>query len=213
LSKPRSTIFVVDDDPSFLGGMVRLLRASDYSVEGYNSAKEFLAKRPTDAEGCVLIDLQMPDMDGLELQKALNNSDNPLTVVFLSGAGDIPTSVEAIRKGAEDFLTKTAPKEKIFAVIERACERDRRERMQRTRKRELLKRFSRLTPRENKVLECVLRGHLNKQIAWELDISERSVKRHRTNLMRKLNVTSVAELVTCAIEAGWADDTHQLDPT
>ena len=213
MSKPRSTIFVVDDDPSFLGGMVRLLRASDYSVEGYNSAKEFLAKKPADAEGCVLIDLQMPDMDGLELQKALNNSDNPLTVVFLSGAGDIPTSVEAIRKGAEDFLTKTAPKEKIFAVIERACERDRRERMQRTRKRELLKRFSRLTPRENEVLEYVLRGQLNKQTADDLGINERSVKRHRTKLMRKLNVTSVAELVTCAIEAGWADDTHQPDPT
>jgi FixJ family two-component response regulator len=203
---------VVDDDPSFLGGMVRLLSASDYSVEGYNSAKEFLAKRPADAEGCVLIDLQMPDMDGLELQKALNNSDNPLTVVFLSGAGDIPTSVEAIRKGAEDFLTKTAPKEELSAVIERAFERDRRERLQSTRKRELLKRFSRLTSRENEVLERVLRGQPNKQIAWDLDISERSVKRHRTNLMSKLNVNSVAELVTCAIEVGHADDTHQPDP-
>jgi FixJ family two-component response regulator len=127
--------------------------------------------------------------------------------------GDIPTSVEAIRKGAEDFLTKTAPKEEIFAVIERAFERDRRERLQRTRKRELLKRFSRLTSRENEILEGVLRGQINKQIAWELDITERSVKRHRTNLMHKLNVTSVAELVTCAIEAGWADDTHQPDPT
>ena len=208
MSQPTTTVFVVDDDPSFLGGMVRLLRASGYSVEGYNSAKEFLARKPANAEGCVLIDLQMPDMDGLELQNVLNNSDNPLTVVFLSGAGDIPTSVEAIKKGAEDFLTKTAPKEKLFAVINRAFECDRRERMQRTRKHELLQLFSQLTPRENEVLECVLRGQFNKEIAWDLDITERSVKRHRTNLMRKLNVTSVAELVTCTIEAGWAGDTH-----
>lgn len=208
MSQPTLTVFVVDDDPSFLQGMVRLLRASGYSVEGYSSAKEFLARRPANAEGCVLLDMHMPDMDGLELQATLNNSDNPLTVVFLSGAGDVPTSVEAMRKGAEDFLTKTAPKEELFAVIERAFERDRRERMQRTRKRELLKRFSRLTPRENEVLECVLRGQFNKEIAWDLDITERSVKRHRTNLMRKLNVTSVAELVTCTIEAGWAGDTH-----
>jgi len=213
LNKPNSTVFVVDDDPSFLGGIVRLLRASGYSVEGYSSAKEFFAKRPVDAEGCVLIDLQMPDINGLELQTALNNSDNPLTVVFLSGAGDIRTSVEAMREGAEDFLTKTAPKEELFAVIERAFERDRRERMQRTRKHEILKRFARLTSRENEVLEHVLRGQPNKQIAWDLHISERSVKRHRTNLMVKLNANSVAELVTCAIEVGWADDTHQSDPT
>ena len=209
MNKPRTTVCVVDDDPSFLGGMVRLLRASGYSVEGYSSAKEFLARKPANAEGCVLTDLQMPDMDGLELQNALNSSGNPLTVVFLSGAGDIPTSVETIKKGAEDFLTKTASKQELFAVIERALERDRRGRLQRTRKHELLLRFSQLTPREHKVLEGVLRGQFNKEIAWDLDITERSVKRHRTNLMRKLNVTSVAELVSCTIEAGWAGDTHQ----
>lgn len=196
-------VFVVDDDSSFLGGLMRLLRASGYVTEGFSSAKEALRKIPPDVEGCILVDLQMPEMDGMELQAALARSGSPLTVVFLTAAGDIPVSVRAIKSGADDFLMKTAPKEDIFAAIDRALARSKRECVQMKRRHELLKKFSRITPREKEVLGKVLKGQINKQIAWDLGIDERSVKRHRTNFMRKLDVRSVAELVHLAIEAGF----------
>jgi FixJ family two-component response regulator len=191
------TIFVVDDDASFLVGMERLLRAMGYAVACFTSAADFLAKLPPRAAGCIVTDLQMPGMDGIALQEALAKSDNPLPVVFLTGQGDIPTSVRAMRRGAEDFLTKTTPKEALLAAIERALARDARER-------EMRCRFDRLTPREREVLAHVLRGRLNKQIAAELGIDERSVKRHRTCLMGKVGVRSVAELARLATEAGIA---------
>jgi len=196
------TVFVVDDDRSFLSGITRLLRASGYPVEGFSSAREFLARHSDQAPGCVLADLQMPDMDGLALQRALAESGNPMPVVFLTGHGDIPTSVAAMRDGAEDFLVKTAPKKELLAAVERALARDAVERTARERRRDLLQRFARLTPRENEVLTLVLRGGLNKQIAADLEINERSVKRHRASLRRKLGVESVAELAQLAFEAG-----------
>ena len=149
-----------------------------------------------------MADLQMPDIDGLALQEALAQSANPLPVVFLTGQGDIPSSVAAMRRGAEDFLVKTAPKEVVIAAIERALARDARERDERARRREQQSRFETLTPRERQVLSEVLQGRLNKQIAADLGIDERSVKRHRTNLMGKLEVKSVAELAHLAVEAG-----------
>lgn len=144
----------------------------------------------------------MPGMDGIALQEALLKSDAPLPVVFITGHGDIPTTVKAMRLGAEDFLLKTAPKESLLAAIDRALAHDDRQRMERDRHKELQARFGQLTPRETEVLGHVLRGQLNKQIAAALGIDERSVKRHRTSLMRKLEVTSVANLVQLAIEAG-----------
>lgn len=202
MSDLPQTVFVVDDDPSFLATMSRWLRAFGYSVEGHSSVMEFLTQRPTQAAGCVIADLQMPGMGGMDLQHALAQSSNPLPIVFLTGQGDIPASVLAMRNGAEDFLVKTAPKEQIIDAIERALARDIYERHKREHERELLQRFKRLTPRENEVLAHVLRGQLNKQIAVDLGIVERSVKRHRANMMRKLAVTSVAELVQLAIASG-----------
>jgi FixJ family two-component response regulator len=195
-------VFVVDDDPSFLASMVRLLRASGYSTQGFSSAREALRKIPIDGEGCLLLDLHMPEMGGIELQTVLARYENPITVIFLTGAGDIPTSVQAIKGGAEDFLMKTAPKGEIFAAIDRALKRNRRERLEVKHSRELQAKFARLTPREYQVLQHVLHGRLNKQIASDLMIDERSVKRHRTSFMRKLEISSVAELVQSAIEAG-----------
>jgi FixJ family two-component response regulator len=202
MSGPIPTVFVVDDDASFLAGVTRLLRASGFIVKTFSSAADFLAQRPPDAPGCVLTDLQMPGMSGTELQAALAKTENPLPIVFLTGQGDIPTSVQAMRHGAEDFLTKLGPKEDLLAAVNRALERDVRERKARDRRRELNARFANLTPREREVLAQVLRGHLNKQIAADLGIDERSVKRHRTSLMGKLKVQSVAELVHLAEEAG-----------
>ena len=202
MSRTVKTVYIVDDDASFLKGIERLLRSSGYSTECFSSASEFLARRPPGATGCVLADLQMPGMDGMALQAALRQSDNPLPVVFLTGRGDIPTSVEAMREGAEDFLVKTAPKDTVIAAIERALTRDSRERQNRVHRLELQSRFDRLTPRERQVLSQVMLGRMNKHIAADMGVHERSVKRHRTNLMRKLGVNSVAELVQLAIEAG-----------
>ncbi len=200
---PTQTVFIVDDDPSVLASVERLLRASGYAVESFSSASDFLAQRPPQAKGCVVADLQMPGMDGLAMQEALAQSAAPMPVVFWSGRGDIPASVRAMRNGAEDFLSKTAPKEDLFAAIERALARDDIERVERARTSELRARFARLTPRENEVLAHVLRGKLNKQIAASLGIDERSVKRHRTSLMRKLSVSSVVDLTRIAILVGF----------
>jgi len=195
------TVFIVDDDASFLATMSRWLRAFGYPVAGFSSAADFLAQRTTAAGGCVVADLQMPGMDGMALQAALAQSDNPLPVVFLTGQGDISTSVHAMRSGAEDFLQKTASKENLLAAIERALKRDLRERETRRRRCYLAQLFAKLTPRENEVLSHVLRGQLNKQIAADLGVDERTVKRHRSSVMAKLDVKSMVELTRLTDEA------------
>jgi FixJ family two-component response regulator len=144
----------------------------------------------------------MPGCDGLELQAALAQSANPLPVIFLSAQGDIPTTVRAIRHGAEDFLTKLSPKEDLLDAVKRALARNASERKQRERRNDLRARFEQLSPRELEVLGHVVRGKLNKQIADELGINLRTVKLHRTNLTRRLQVQSVAELTSLAAEAG-----------
>lgn len=195
------TVFIVDDDASFLATMSRWLRAFGYPVEGFTCAADFMAQRTTETGGCVVADLQMPGMDGMALQAALAQSANPLPVIFLTGQGDISTCVHAMRAGAEDFLQKTASKEKLLAAIECALKRDLRERETRRRRYFLAQRFAKLTPRENEVLSHVLRGQLNKQIAADLGVDERTVKRHRSSVMAKLDVKSMVELTRLSDEA------------
>jgi len=201
--RPTATIHVVDDDASFRTAISRLVRAGGHEVRGYPSAVEFLAVPAGISPGCVLLDLHMPGPSGLDLQQALAKTEHPLPVIFLTGHGDIPISVQAMREGAEDFLTKPVKKDLLFAAIERALARDAQERAQRARRRELRARFDALTPREREVLVHVLTGQLNKQIAGDLDASERTIKAHRANLMAKLAIHSVAELVRLAQEAGF----------
>jgi FixJ family two-component response regulator len=196
------TIFIVDDDESFLKSVSRLLSAAGYSVHAFGSAEEFLEQLAPGMSGCVLADLQMPGLDGLELQELLAKSSCPMPVVFLSAQGDIPTTVQAMRRGAEDFLTKLSAKQKLLDAIDRALARDVRERSERERLRELRERFDALTSRELEVLERVVRGRMNKEIADDLQISERTVKLHRTNLTRRLKVQSVAELTRLVEAAG-----------
>jgi len=203
---PLPTIFVVDDDVSFRDAITRLLRAGGYVVQTLGSATEFLQSARTDAPGCVLLDLHMPGPSGLDLQSALAGSENPLPIVFLSGKGDIPATVQAMRSGAEDFLTKPVRKEVLFRAIERALARDAQDRARRVRHRELRARFDTLTPRELEVLAHVLTGQLNKQIASDIDATERTIKAHRAHLMAKLKVQSVAELSHLAHEAGFFSD-------
>ncbi len=196
------TVFIVDDDVSFLKSLSRLLCAVGYAVKTFGSVREFLDQLRPEMSGCVVTDLQMPGLGGLELQAALGRNENPMPVIFLTGQGDVPTSVRAMRSGAEDFLMKRAPKEELLAAVERAMERDARERQQRERLRKLRERFGILSARELQVLEFVVRGKMNKEIAADLGIKLRTVKLHRTGLTRKLQVQSVAELTHLVNEAG-----------
>ena len=196
------TVFLVDDDASFLTSAARLFRASGFAVRTYPSASAFLSQLPNDAAGCAVVDLQMPGMSGAELQDALRTTSNPLPIVFLTGHGDIPDSVRAMRYGAEDFLTKRAPKEVLLDAVKRALARDAHERAERARLEALRARFAALTPRELEVLKHVVQGKLNKQIAADLDIHERTVKLHRTAITTKLGVHSAAELTKLWIEGG-----------
>jgi two-component system response regulator FixJ len=200
------TVFVVDDDESFLRSALRLLKASGYLAQGFGSADSFLSQLSPEANGCVIVDLRMPGLNGLQLQAKLAETENPLPIVFLTGEGDIPSSVAAIKKGAEDFLTKTAPKEKLLAAVERAIARNELERKSRSRQMELKSLLSRLTERELEILRQVVQGKLNKQIADTCDINERTVKLHRTNITRKLGIPSVAGLTSLVNEAGLFED-------
>jgi FixJ family two-component response regulator len=205
MSDAPPIVHVVDDDASFLVALARLLRAAGYSVRTFASAAEFLAQRG-DAAGCVIADLQMPGMDGLDLQQALLREGSGLPVIFLTGEGDIPTTVRAMRQGAEDFLTKTAPKEDLLAAVDRALARDARQRAETARLRAMRTRLDTLTPRELAVLRQVAEGRLNKQIAADLGIGERMVKLHRTAITAKLQVRSVAELTRLVQAAGLCDE-------
>src|SRR5512137_767647 len=199
---PPPTVFIVDDATSFRQAIERLVRTGGYAVQTFASATEFLQFARPDAPGCVLLDLDMPGLSGLDLQSALARVENPLPIVFLTGKGSISTTVQAMRAGAEDFLTKPTSKQVLFAAVERALARDAQDRERRARRRELRARFDALTPREREVLGQVLSGHLNKQIAFALGASERTIKMHRANLMAKLQVRSVAELSHVAHELG-----------
>ena len=198
-------IHVVDDDVSFLRSLSRMLRASGFEVCIHDSAAEFLANLPANEHGCVITDLMMPEMDGISLQQALHDAGNPLPVVFLSGRGDVPVTVRAMKNGAEDFLTKSAPKEDLLAAVNRALERNRLDRLEHAVLREKRKALEILTERETQILRLVLQGLLNKQIAAELGIHERTVKLHRTHITTKLGVHSVAELSRLVQDArlGW----------
>jgi len=200
VTDPAPLVRIVDDDASFLTAVGRLLRASGFAVRTFASAAEFLAQPEFDVPGCVLVDLQMPGLSGLDLQEALARERHPLPVIFLTGQGDIPTSVHAMRRGAEDFLTKLAPKADLLAAVTRGIDRDARERTGRARLDAQRARLDALTPREREVLQHVVGGKPNKIIACDLGIHERTVKLHRTAITTKLGVSSVAELTKLWME-------------
>ena len=200
-SLQEQTVFLVDDDVSFLRSLSRLLRVSGFQVVIHDSAADFLETLHSDMKGCVVTDLMMPGMNGLELQEALCQAGGLLPIVFLSGHGDIPTSVKAMRSGAEDFLTKISPKEDLISAVERALACNKRDHAKHARLRIIRQSLSLLTDREREVLKHVVEGKLNKQIASDLGIHERTVKLHRTNLTGKLQVFSVAELTRLVMEA------------
>jgi RNA polymerase sigma factor (sigma-70 family) len=195
-------IHVVDDDSSFRSAIARLLNAAGYEVALYETSQQLLDKPPTSLTDCILLDVQMPGLSGLQLQDRLSKLGNRLPIVFLTGHADIPTSVRAIKAGAEDFLTKPVTNEHLLETIRRALDHAEEVRVRSERTDALLARVASLTPRERQVFALVVRGLLNKQIAHELGTSERTVKAHRHMVMQKCSVRSVAELVMIAERTG-----------
>jgi FixJ family two-component response regulator len=195
LSSAVQTVYVVDDDDSMRRSLCRLLEAAGFPVVEFASATEFLDSNTMNAAGCVLLDLSMPGFSGLELQEILVRTGRSLPVVFLTGRGDVPSSVRAMKSGAVDFLIKPVPKAQLIAVIRTAFARDQAARTLRAEQVEMRRRLSRLTRRESEVVKLVARGLLNKQIASELGTVEKTVKVHRSRALTKLEICSVADLV------------------
>jgi FixJ family two-component response regulator len=192
---------VVDDDVAVLKSIDRLLRSAGFEVRTFHSPQAFLQQHDAAAPGCVLLDLAMPGLDGLELQQALAHSGDPSPVIFLSGFGDVPASVRAMKGGAVDFLTKPVEREQLLAAVRIALDRDRAARAARAARCSVGLRVAALTPREREVMARVVAGHLNKQIAAGLGIAEKTVKVHRARVMKKMAVGSVAELVAMVSSA------------
>lgn len=190
------TVHVVDDEESIRTSLCRLLSAAGIPCKVYRSAEEFISASPAAAAGCVLLDLSMPGCTGLELQEKLSQTGRVLPIIFLTGNGDVPTSVRAMKSGAVDFLTKPVAKNQLLAAIQTAFARDEAMRQHQAVQIDLRSRLSRLTPREEQVIRLVARGLLNKQIAAELGTVEKTVKVHRARALAKLEINSVAELVT-----------------
>ncbi len=195
-------VHVVDDDASWRMSVARLLGTIGYRVEQYESAERFLETADVESLGCVLLDLRMPGLGGLQLQQRLAEMRHALPVIFLSGHGDIPSSVLAMRAGAQDFLTKPVDTDVLLDAIDQAIARDRANRSKHAQLDALRSLVDALTPTERKVFDHVVRGRLNKQIALDLGTAERTIKWHRHNLMEKLQVQSVAELVSLAERLG-----------
>jgi FixJ family two-component response regulator len=205
-------VFLVDDDPSVLRALTRLLRSKGYEVRAFASSTEFLAQHDSSIRGCAILDVSMPDLDGLKLQAALMASGAERPVIFISGVGDIPATVRAMKAGAIDFLTKPVNSHQLLAALKRAIEMDHKAR-ESQRDLELLKsRISTLTPREREVLMHVVAGRLNKQIAADLGIVEKTIKLHRGRMMRKMGVRTLADLVRMAERAG-IQPQHMLGTT
>ncbi len=190
----RTVIHIVDDDKSFRTAITRLLVAHGYMVTSYGSAEEYLSNKVVD-RGCLLLDVRMPGISGLQAQAELAERSHSLPIVFVTGHGDIPMSVRAIKAGAEDFLTKPIPSARLLTAIESALNRYDETWMQKRSMNELHERFAKLTPREVEVFRAVVSGKLNKVVADELGTVERTIKAHRHQVMEKMQATSLAELV------------------
>lgn len=195
MTDETATVFLVDDDASVVRALSRLLRASGHQISAFGSPQEFLACHDPATPGCVVLDLAMPGLNGLELQNALLASGSQRPIIFVTGHADVPSSVRAMKAGAVDFLTKPVNADDLLAAVGRAIERDRLMRQARAELQALGERLARLTPREREVMLLVVAGRLNKQIAADLGTVEKTVKVHRSRMMEKLEVRSVADLV------------------
>jgi len=195
-------VFVVDDDPSVRRSLARLLASAGFVVEAFASAREFLARAPYAGPCCLVLDLRMPGLNGLELQETLASAGRRMSIVFVTGHVDVPMSVRAMKRGATDLLTKPVDAKDLLAAIQRCVTKDVEDRGEEARVAEVRTRVKRLSPRETEVFALVVTGMLNKQIASALGISEKTIKVHRARVMEKMQARSVAELVRLADRVG-----------
>lgn len=202
MHQPDAIVAIVDDDPSIREGVGSLLRSAGWKVETFASAEEFLARRSVVEPSCVVLDLQLPELSGLDLQTRMAQINVEIPIVFITGHGSIPASVQAIKAGAIEFLTKPFDEQQLFRAIREAMDRDEEARKRHTDLRQLRERYAALTPREREVMQQVVSGLLNKQIAVELEIAEITVKVHRGRVMQKMHAASVADLVRMAEKLG-----------
>lgn len=198
----QRTVFVIDDDLSVRKSLTRLLRSSDYNAEAFASADDFLARPPHSTSSCVIVDVKMPGLNGIELQEALIKRRREEQLIFITGHGNIPMCARAMKAGAIDFLPKPFKPSELLNCVERALARSSEQREQMSQKNEARRLLDLLTPREFEVMQLVITGMLNKQVGGQLDMAEKTVKVHRGRVMQKLGVTSVAELVRLAEKAG-----------
>ena len=202
MTAPAAMVFVVDDDASVRKSLSRLASAAGYRVQAYASPREFLARRPEPGPSCLVLDVRMPGVTGLDLQQTLASAVHEIPIIFITGHGDIPTTVKAMKAGAVDFLAKPFAGKDLLDAIQRAVAKDTRDLGTEARDDEVRSRVKRLTPRERQVLALVVTGMLNKQIASELGIGEKTVKVHRARVMEKMQAGSVAALVRLADAVG-----------
>lgn len=195
MSDLPSPVFVVDDDPAVLKGICRLLRSAGLNPVPFSSPEAFLQTVEPDAPGCLVLDLAMPGLTGLQIQGALAGRHDPRPIIFLTGRADVPSTIQALKGGAVDFLTKPVQDADLLEAVQAALARDGDERRHRAEREEIQRRLGTLTPREREVLDHVVAGHLNKQTAALLGTVEKTIKVHRARVMEKMRVTSVAELV------------------
>jgi FixJ family two-component response regulator len=195
-------VFVVDDDASVRKSLARLVKIAGYEAEPFPSVRDFLARPPYDGPCCLVLDVRMPGLTGLDLQEALREAGLRLSIVFITGYGDVRASVKAMKGGAVDFLTKPLDEGTLLAAIQQAVARTLEERREQARVAEVLSHMTTLTPREAEVFALVVTGMLNKQIGYELGIAEKTVKVHRARVMEKMRAGSLAELVRLADAVG-----------
>ena len=198
VSGDDSIVFIVDDDPSMCEALTRLLGTVGLRAQAFKTAQEFLKTKRPDIPSCLVLDVRLPGLSGIDLQRELANTDPPIPIVFITAHGDIPMTVQAMKAGAVEFLTKPFRDQQFLDAVQQAIDRDRAARQQRAELAELRRRHESLTPREREVMALVVTGLLNKQIAAQLRTSEATVKAHRAQLMRKMEAESVAQLVRIA---------------
>lgn len=202
MSQDNPTVYVVDDDVSVREALKNLLQSVGLKVETFDSADKFLAVKPDAAPGCLILDVRLPGLSGLDLQRQLAHANHEIPIVFITGHGDIPMSVRAIKAGAVEFLTKPFRDQDLLDAVRQAVDRDREARNRETELADLRQRYASLTAREQEVLQHVVRGLINKQIAAEIGISEPTVKLHRGRLMEKMRAESLADLIIMAQKLG-----------
>ena len=198
MSPSDATIFVVDDDRSVRTALKRLIKSLGYKAETFNSARAFLKLEPHDGPACLILDIRMPETSGIELQKQLARAGVQIPIIFITGHGNIPMSVKAMKAGAVDFIEKPFEDQQLIDAIHTAIAKNKQFRMEQAEIKNLLRRIDSLTPREHEVFMLVVSGMLNKQIAFDLGMSEKTVKVHRARVMKKMKAKSLADLVRMA---------------